>query len=154
VNTEIVKLYPTLTCMLANATIDGALRTLQRNGTAKQLIKQERESIWSNTEGAIDSVTNSQPVHGRYTEHCVRTLANLWALRALQWSPVVSLRPRPAWERRTSTCERALLPHADKHMFVYVLELCKSEAKRPARSDCFVILLCSFPSKGLSCVAA
>jgi hypothetical protein len=27
--------------------------------------------------------------------------------------------------------ERELLPHADKHRFVYVLELCKSEAKRP-----------------------
>jgi hypothetical protein len=27
---------------------------------------------------------------------------------------------------------RELLPHADKLMFVYVLELCKSEAKRAA----------------------
>jgi hypothetical protein len=45
-----------------------------------------------------------------------------------------SVRPYPAWERRTSTCGRALLPHADKLMFVYVLELCKSEAKRAARS--------------------
>jgi hypothetical protein len=33
------------------------------------------------------------------------------------------LSPCPAWERRASTCERALLPHADKHMSVYVLEL-------------------------------
>jgi hypothetical protein len=41
------------------------------------------------------------------------------------------LRSCPAWERRASTCERELLPHADKHIFVYVLELCKSEAKRP-----------------------
>jgi hypothetical protein len=42
----------------------------------------------------------------------------------------VFIRPCPAWERRTSTCGRALLPHADKLMFVYVLELCTSEAKR------------------------
>jgi hypothetical protein len=41
------------------------------------------------------------------------------------------LRPCPAWERRASPCERELLPHADKHVFVYVLELCESEAKRP-----------------------
>jgi hypothetical protein len=41
------------------------------------------------------------------------------------------LRLRLAWERRASTCGRELLPHADKHMFVYVLELCKSEAKWP-----------------------
>jgi hypothetical protein len=40
-------------------------------------------------------------------------------------------RPCPAWQRRASTCGRALLPHADKHMLLYVLELCKSEAKRP-----------------------
>jgi hypothetical protein len=40
------------------------------------------------------------------------------------------LRQCPAWQRWASTCGRALLPHADKHMFVYVLELCKSEAKR------------------------
>jgi hypothetical protein len=39
------------------------------------------------------------------------------------------LRDCPAWQRRASTCGRALLPHADKHMFVYVIELCKSEAK-------------------------
>jgi hypothetical protein len=42
-----------------------------------------------------------------------------------------TIRLRPAWERRASTCGRELLPHADKHVFVYVLELCKSEAKRP-----------------------
>jgi hypothetical protein len=40
------------------------------------------------------------------------------------------LRDCPAWQPRASTCGSALLPHADKHMFVYVLELCKSEAKR------------------------
>jgi hypothetical protein len=43
-----------------------------------------------------------------------------------------TLRPCLAWQRRASTCGYALLPHADKHMFVYVLELCKSEAKRSA----------------------
>jgi hypothetical protein len=41
----------------------------------------------------------------------------------------MTLRPCPAWQRRASTCGRALLPHADKHMFLYVLEPCKSEAK-------------------------
>jgi hypothetical protein len=43
------------------------------------------------------------------------------------------LRPCPSWQRRASTCGRALLPHADKHMSLYVLELCKSEAKRAGR---------------------
>jgi hypothetical protein len=43
------------------------------------------------------------------------------------------LRDCPAWKSRASTCGRALLPHADKHMFVYVLEPCKSEAKRAAK---------------------
>jgi hypothetical protein len=46
------------------------------------------------------------------------------------------LRLCPAWQHRSSTCGRALLPHADKLMFVYVLELCKSEAKRAAY-ECF-----------------
>jgi hypothetical protein len=41
----------------------------------------------------------------------------------------------PAWQRRASTCGRALLPHADKHMFICVLELCKSEAKRAANGS-------------------
>jgi hypothetical protein len=36
----------------------------------------------------------------------------------------------PAWERRASTCGRALLPHAEKLMFVLVLELCMGEALR------------------------
>jgi hypothetical protein len=40
------------------------------------------------------------------------------------------LRPCPAWKRKASTCESAFLPHADKHIFLYVLELGKSEAKR------------------------
>jgi hypothetical protein len=44
-----------------------------------------------------------------------------------------SIRNCPAWQRRASTYGRALLPYADKHMFLYVLELCKSEAKRTAR---------------------
>jgi hypothetical protein len=48
--------------------------------------------------------------------------------------PDRALRPCPAWQRRASTCGRALLPHADKHMFVYVLELCNSEAKRTSRA--------------------
>jgi hypothetical protein len=47
-------------------------------------------------------------------------------------SPTLRLRDCPAWQRKASTCGRALLPHADKHMFVYVLELCKSEGKRAA----------------------
>jgi hypothetical protein len=42
------------------------------------------------------------------------------------------IRPCPAWQRRASACGRALLPHADKDMFVCVLELCKSKAKRAA----------------------
>jgi hypothetical protein len=37
------------------------------------------------------------------------------------------LRPCPAWELRASTCGRKILPHADKHMFVYVLEVELSE---------------------------
>jgi hypothetical protein len=45
---------------------------------------------------------------------------------------VAQLKLRPAWKREASTCGGELLPHADKHMLVYVLELCKSEAKRPA----------------------
>jgi hypothetical protein len=46
-------------------------------------------------------------------------------------SPPATVSDCPAWQRRASTCGRALLPHADKHKFLYVLvELCKSEAKR------------------------
>jgi hypothetical protein len=35
----------------------------------------------------------------------------------------------PAWQRRASTCGRALLPHADKHMFVYVLTILQYATK-------------------------
>jgi hypothetical protein len=54
-----------------------------------------------------------------------------------------TVRPCPAWQRRASTCGLALLPHADKLMFVYVLELCKSEAKRrnSARPETGISLL-------------
>jgi hypothetical protein len=52
------------------------------------------------------------------------------AFHILFFKMLGSLRPCPSWKRRASTCGCALLPHADKHMFVYVLELCKSEAKR------------------------
>jgi hypothetical protein len=46
------------------------------------------------------------------------------------------IRPCPAWQRRASTCGRALLPHADKHMFVYVLELCSTLPRRTRPKPC------------------
>jgi hypothetical protein len=59
------------------------------------------------------------------------------------------IRDCPAWQRRASTCGRALLPHKDKHMFVYVLELCKSEALRSCQclstATCFQPTDQSFP---------
>jgi hypothetical protein len=54
----------------------------------------------------------------------------------------------PAWQRRASTCGRPLLPHADKQMFVYVLELCKSEAKRPASTQDTALELTSCARSG------
>jgi hypothetical protein len=77
-------------------------------------------------------------------------------LESLSNSVSLSFRPCPAWQRRASTCGRALLPHADKHMFLYVLELCKSEAKRagPLGIRSLGHPVPTGHCKGLSCVAA
>jgi hypothetical protein len=60
----------------------------------------------------------------------------------------------PAWQRRFSTCGRALLPHEDKHMFIYVLELCKSEAKRSALTEFKHINKHVFVRMGKKCTPA
>jgi hypothetical protein len=67
----------------------------------------------------VRSTSLLAPVTCGYASNDSKTSFCFAVKQKVSWNWSFRVRPCPAWQRRASTCGRALLPHADKHVFVF-----------------------------------